>query len=453
MQSKKMARISRYYHKYLDEVNQTNVGIAALVIVIMYIVVIIMQTNISDTEWWKYPAISLISSIATSIVIFSVWELYSKKSFTKDVISLVDVKENIVSSGIEHYYPNFRIDIDWKELLRDRTEFTLCITYGSNFYKTQEETLESFVRIGGKITLIVPDYRNPKLLTTLSNRFGVSTKKVKEKITDAISKFSQLDSEIYLFNGTYHSSYYKFGSDYAIMSFFRHNDERYVPALLVGKNGSLFEFIHEDIAKILSLSTKFEGFEDSRTKSRDRLLFIDTETGGTDPNEHSLLSIGFIAWDPYNGNIDKGEVFIMHDNYVCTDEAISINNFNKIEHKKKSISSQEALSKLLKFCSSNFDSNSKIILAGHNIQFDISFLKEFFRENNVEFSSIFSHRSIDTFSIIQFLQYSEKLDANITNSDEAFKYFDINVHIRHDALSDTLATVELFEKLIKVSNS
>ena len=28
-----------------------------------------------------------------------------------------------------------------------------------------------------------------------------------------------------------------------------------------------------------------------------RLLFIDTETGGLDPEKHSLLSVGFVVWD------------------------------------------------------------------------------------------------------------------------------------------------------------
>ena len=42
-------------------------------------------------------------------------------------------------------------------------------------------------------------------------------------------------------------------------------------------------------------------------------LFVDTETGGVDPNKHSLLSIGLCLWSVREGIIDKTELFIKHN--------------------------------------------------------------------------------------------------------------------------------------------
>lgn len=38
-----------------------------------------------------------------------------------------------------------------------------------------------------------------------------------------------------------------------------------------------------------------------------RLLFIDTETGGLDPEKHSLLSVGFVVWDSVLGECYSAE--------------------------------------------------------------------------------------------------------------------------------------------------
>ena len=38
-----------------------------------------------------------------------------------------------------------------------------------------------------------------------------------------------------------------------------------------------------------------------------RLLFIDTETGGLNPEKHSLLSVGFVVWDSVLGECYSAE--------------------------------------------------------------------------------------------------------------------------------------------------
>ncbi len=92
--------------------------------------------------------------------------------------------------------------------------------------------------------------------------------------------------------------------------------------------------------------------------------------------------------------------------------------------------------------------NQQSLLAGHNVHFDIAFLKAFFSANRKDFSEFFSHRVIDTSSILHYLYLAGKLKQKAVSSDEAFQLFDIEVEGRHTALGDALATAKLFSKLL-----
>lgn len=187
-----------------------------------------------------------------------------------------------------------------------------------------------------------------------------------------------------------------------------------------------------------------------KNRFKEKLLFIDTETGGVIPEKHSLLSIGLVVWDIDKGILDKKEIFVKHKDYAVTKGAQRVNKFNLEEHETKAIDPIMVIDEIDEFCLRNFPQDHKIIVAGHNIIFDINFIRFFLSQYNRSFENMFSHRSIDTASILQFLQISQKIDVAITSSTEGFKYFGIKVDNRHSALSDSIATAELFSKMIEL---
>jgi DNA polymerase-3 subunit epsilon len=103
---------------------------------------------------------------------------------------------------------------------------------------------------------------------------------------------------------------------------------------------------------------------------------------------------------------------------------------------------------MLAFTGTHFAGRGKITLAGHNVHFDIAFLKAFFSANRKDFSEFFSHRVIDTSSILHYLYLAGKLKQKAVSSDEAFQLFDIEVEGRHTAMGDAIATAKLFSKLL-----
>lgn len=182
-----------------------------------------------------------------------------------------------------------------------------------------------------------------------------------------------------------------------------------------------------------------------------KILFVDTETGGLDPNKNSLLSVGFVIWE--NGIIiDKKEIFIKSENYNVNPFALEFNKLNLLEVYNKGKNEDEFKVEFNEFILKNFKFGELIILAGHNVNFDVSFLKVFFSKVGIKLSDYFTHRYIDTSSICKFMYHSNLVEKDISSSDKAFLYFGIEVANRHSALGDAIATAELYSKLIEKIN-
>jgi DNA polymerase III subunit epsilon len=181
----------------------------------------------------------------------------------------------------------------------------------------------------------------------------------------------------------------------------------------------------------------------------DRLLFIDTETGGLDPDKHSLLSIAFVIWEDKE-IIDSKEILINDGILSVTEEALAINKIDIEKHKQSAVSSSQAVDEILSFIGKHFPGQGKITLAGHNVHFDVNFLKAFLAANNKDFNEFFSHRIIDTSSILNYLYLAGHIKQRAISSDEAFGLFDIQVPGRHTAMGDATATAELLTRLLNL---
>ena len=179
----------------------------------------------------------------------------------------------------------------------------------------------------------------------------------------------------------------------------------------------------------------------------DKILFIDTETGGLDPDINSLLSIALVVWKE-NVILDQKEILINDGVLNATEKSLQINGIDLEQHKINAINPREALKEFDDFISRHFAGDEKITLGGHNITFDVGFLKHFLISNNYNYVARFSHRHVDTATILFYLYLTGKLKNKIVSSQEAFDFFGIKVSGRHTALGDALATAQLFSDLI-----
>ncbi len=166
-----------------------------------------------------------------------------------------------------------------------------------------------------------------------------------------------------------------------------------------------------------------------------------------------MFSVGLVAWNKFDGIIDTLEVYIKCETYQFTKEAVKINKFDKEQHEKRAISPNDAIDAIRSFCSKNTGKTEEIQLAGHNTQFDVSFLKKLFSDQNRSLSRLFSHRIIDTYSVLKYLVDAGRIELDPISSANAFKTFKISVEERHSALGDAIATAKLYGELIKIAHS
>ena len=75
---------------------------------------------------------------------------------------------------------------------------------------------------------------------------------------------------------------------------------------------------------------------------------------------------------------------------------------------------------------------------------------ELFADNHRSYEKTFSHRIVDTYSILRFMRDAKKIELESLTSAKAFSYFGIKVEGRHSALGDAEATMRLYEKLLGV---
>lgn len=181
-----------------------------------------------------------------------------------------------------------------------------------------------------------------------------------------------------------------------------------------------------------------------------RILVIDTETGGIDPLKCSILSLGAVVWE--DGRIlGETEVLVAEQPIQAEPDAMKVNRIDLKKHAAIGLAPKLAIANFEKFFLEYFP-QGKVPIAGHNVGFDIGFLQRLYRLAELDFEERFSHRSIDTSSIMNFLRLAEKLSIPSCSLESGLKYFQIEVkdHERHTALADARATAKLLTALIEL---
>jgi DNA polymerase III epsilon subunit-like protein len=176
------------------------------------------------------------------------------------------------------------------------------------------------------------------------------------------------------------------------------------------------------------------------------LLFLDTETGGLDPADNSLLTIGLVCWK--DGEVvDAAEVAVKHDVYRVTAGALGVNKINLVEHDAKAVPTSEALAWTGHFIGKNFEV-APVVAVGHNVSFDMNFILQLAPRAVIE--TMISHRRLDTAGILRYLHCAGVLEKDVSSFAAALEYFGLRAAVEHSALTDALDTAALFNKLLEL---
>ena len=181
-------------------------------------------------------------------------------------------------------------------------------------------------------------------------------------------------------------------------------------------------------------------------------LFVDTETGGLDADSDSILSLGCAVAS--KDKILKTLEIKIKEPCILISGGLDVNKIDLNEHMKEALTPDEAVKKFLSFALETPDiyrnELGKIILFGHNVYFDIVFIKRLFSFTKYNFKDTFSHRNLDTSSILKYLCFKNILKEDISSLSSAIKYFGIKGGRRHEASGDAVLTAKLFQELMKL---
>jgi DNA polymerase III subunit epsilon len=178
------------------------------------------------------------------------------------------------------------------------------------------------------------------------------------------------------------------------------------------------------------------------------ILFLDTETSGLDPKVHGILQIA--AEFHQDGKLIKSFNEKCNTNIKTIDlGALKVNKvaFGSI----KNLTPNEVVLKLFVDFILGLPANT--IIAGHNVSFDINFLKEWLTVNGVTgWGSIFSHRVLDTYPLAAYLKEigaikTDKL--HLENIAEALNIA-VNKSDLHSAQYDVELTAKIYYKIVEL---
>ena len=186
-----------------------------------------------------------------------------------------------------------------------------------------------------------------------------------------------------------------------------------------------------------------------------RVLVFDTETGGLNPEQHSVFSVGALVGDLDSGEIiDKFETFHRLpslSDYVYTAKAVEIHGITPQQAFDEGLTTEEIRDKFMDL----WHNNGAAILGGHNIVYDINMMAyQIYGCAPQAFEANFTHRKLDTLPVIRLFTGHDDVQSGASLG-QAIKLLKIDMtdfgkNKFHAALFDAICAFRLMVKFRKV---
>lgn len=172
---------------------------------------------------------------------------------------------------------------------------------------------------------------------------------------------------------------------------------------------------------------------------------MDTETGGSRPETHSLLTIGLVTLDTRSLDVTNPQLIrVRHDVYHVNAEAMEVNGLDVREHHALASPPEEAAEAVRAYLRG--ERGRRVMIGGHNVAFDERFLRALVPD----WRSLVLGGTVDTKATAQFLLHAGVLtDVAGTRLEDLAARFDIPLR-PHDALEDAVATARVYAAFLKL---
>ena len=178
------------------------------------------------------------------------------------------------------------------------------------------------------------------------------------------------------------------------------------------------------------------------------LAVIDIETSGINPFRHEVLSVALV---PLTLSATPCVVYVRaHEIQWSLFAKKNFENFSP-DWNANAVPAAAAYDEIEQYITQTFE-ESQVTVIGHNVGFDVAFMRKLaFNAGKDELPRI-SHRALDTHTMLYLLFLKGQLPSSALSSDGAFDFFGINIsdRDRHTSLGDALATRELVLRLFEM---
>lgn len=183
-----------------------------------------------------------------------------------------------------------------------------------------------------------------------------------------------------------------------------------------------------------------------------RILAFDTETGGLEPKDASILTAYFEVLDENFNTIDKLSLKIKPDDglFKANPRALEINKINLEKHALEAITYTEGKKTLQTFLNKNGGKFDKALTpVAHNIDFDLGFVWEHLLPKNV-WEQYVSYRKLDTANLANFFQLCGWIPAGQKLAlGELAKYLEIEFDGQaHSAEADVGVLIKVLKEFV-----
>ena len=183
-----------------------------------------------------------------------------------------------------------------------------------------------------------------------------------------------------------------------------------------------------------------------------KILWVDTETTGTDPTRHGLIQVAMIA---VVDSCVAGEFSMVADPFaadVVDSEALAVRGLtaDDLMTGTPPFELHNEIKRFLGRYVDKYDRADKFVPAGYNVVFDVRFLRAFFTKcHDKYFGSWVMPYTLDLLPVVRFLSVSGLLDVPDCKLSTICAKFGVALDEAHDAMSDIKATMSLYETLLE----
>lgn len=173
------------------------------------------------------------------------------------------------------------------------------------------------------------------------------------------------------------------------------------------------------------------------------LVFLDTETSGLDPLQHEIIELALVRVNPrYEVVLQWEQKFKLLSPDAADPKALEINGYTP-EKWADAIEFDEAMCDQV----SEFLEGADVV--GHNVEFDMGFIKAAFRRAGVDWNWRLGKHRIDTVTLAH--EHLIPCGLRSLRLDSIRGFLGLSAEHAHTAMGDVLDCMEVYRTLIRAT--